>query len=248
VNSKGIVLGLIGIGAFIIIWELYAISIDYPLFPRVMEILTQIVKSILDEDFMPNFLSTFSIAIRGISLAVVVGFVLGVAMGESNLILKILSPLINSFRGVSGISLFPILIVVFGIGDGSRIFVIFWTAVFPIIINTIAGLNDVNHEVVEAGQTEGASKIHILIHLKIPLALTTILNGIKIGMGTGWISLVVAEMLGASRGLGFMLTWSAASFQFAKSYSYIFIVSAILGVLTAGVEYIQKQAEYKLLN
>lgn len=243
---KGTILGVVGVMSFILIWELYAIYRDYALFPRVYEIISQVWKSLNANDFLPNFSSTLSIALRGIGLAAIVGITLGVAMGESKHIRMIMNPLVNSLRGVAGISLFPILIVVFGIGDGSRIFVIFWTAVFPVLMNSIYALSKVDHELVEAGQIGGANRLEILLYIKMPLALTTILTGIKIGMGTGWISLVVAEMLGASRGLGFMLSWSAASFQFAKSYSYIVIVSAVLGILTAGIEILQKAVQKKI--
>lgn len=245
-KRKGIILGFIGVISFLIIWELYAISRNYPLFPRVYEIITSVVSSILADDFLPNFLSTLSISLRGILASVIVGVPLGLAMGESRTIRQLIGPLFNSLRGVAGISLFPILIVIFGIGDGARIFVIFWTALPAVVMNTIAGLYTIDHEVVEASQTMGASRMQVLFYIKIPLAFDYILNGIKIGMGTGWISLVVAEMLGASRGLGFMLSWSAASFQFAKSYSYIVIISAILGLLTAMVEGVQKAVQKKL--
>lgn len=243
---SSVMLGIAGLLLFIGLWDLYSIYKDYSLFPRANEIVKQLLKVISSKEFISNFTSTIKLALLGTLYATIFGILLGTAIAESKILNKLISPLINSLRGVAGISLFPILIVIFGIGDASRIVVIFWTAWPSILMSTYRNLLAVDKEVLEASQVFGAGRWTTLIRIKFPLSTLGILNGIKIGVGSGWISLVVAEMLGASKGLGYMLNWSAQTFRFAESYAYIVIISAVLGIITAILDAISKWLERKI--
>lgn len=187
------------------------------------------------------------ILLIGIGVAIAFGIVVGILIDFSETIKHLLTPLIELFRNIPSITLFPILLVVFGIGDTSRIFVIFWTSAPAIILSTIYGLRTVEKSIIEAAQTFGANKLQILWHIKLPLALPEILNGIKIAIGSGFVAIVVAEMLGASKGLGFMVLWTTNSFKYHETYSYIIII-AIIGAVANGVmTQIIKHYERKLL-
>lgn len=151
-------------------------------------------------------------------------------MSLSNTIRYIFNPLVELFRNVPSITLFPILLVIYGIGDFSRIFVIFWTAYPSILLSTLYGLRTIDKAVIEAAKIEGANEWQIMRYVKIPLAFSEVLNGTKIGIGSGFVAIVVAEMLGASKGLGYMVLWSTNSFKYAETYAYIIII-ALVGLL-----------------
>ena len=247
-NNKIIksLLGILGIILFLIFWELLHVTKNTPAIPSVKSLFIGIFNLFSSQDFYFNLFSSLKISIIGIFLASIFGIFLGILMNEIVFFKKLLSPLINSFRGIASLSLFPILIVLFGIGDSVRIFIIFWTAWPPILLNTIRGLEEIESELLDASKNLGCNKLQTLFYVKLPLASLNIVNGIKVGIGTGWISLIAAEMLGATKGLGFMILVSSQTFKFSTSFAYIFISSAICGIATFFINVIMKIINKKL--
>ena len=100
--------------------------------------------------------------------------------------------------------------------------------------------------IIEAAQSAGANKWQIMRLIKFPLAIPEILNGIKIGMGSGFVAIVVAEMLGASKGLGFMVLWSTNAFNYNETYAYIIIIALVGAVANYLMSVIINRYERKL--
>jgi len=239
-------LGLLGVFIFLSIWELNSSLAAKSYFPSAINVMLKIVDVLMSDRFITHLMSSLTIALAGIGYAIIIGVVVGVAMGEVMWIRRLLEPLTHSLRGIASLSLFPILIIVFGIGIGSRVFVIFWTAWPPILISSIKSISDADKELVEASQTMGATRMQILTLIKIPLASSRILTGVKIGFGTGWISLIAAEMLVSTSGIGFMIINLTQTFRFEEAYAYVLIASALLFILTALLDIIIKQVDKKI--
>jgi ABC-type nitrate/sulfonate/bicarbonate transport system permease component len=165
----------------------------------------------------------------GFLIATIFGIVLGTLIYQNKVIEQTIMPLVDAVRPLSALALFPLIILLFGIGEASKVFVIFFTAWPPILINTLHGLREVDKATIEAAKVDGASKWHTLINITMPLALPTIVTGLKIGLSTGWISLVAAEMLGAQSGLGYSIVFYANSFQYPDMFAVILTV-ALLGL------------------
>ena len=215
---------------FICLWQLLVVINKDPTLISAEKIGKKLLEIIVDEKFHKNLLSTLKITAIGISIAIIFGFSLGIIMSLSDTLRYIFNPLVELFRNVPSITLFPILLVIYGIGDFSRIFVIFWTAYPSILLSTLYGLRTIDKAVIEAAKIEGANEWQIMRYVKIPLAFSEVLNGTKIGIGSGFVAIVVAEMLGASKGLGYMVLWSTNSFKYAETYAYIIII-ALVGLL-----------------
>lgn len=241
-------LGLLGILFFILVWEILSKNKNTAVLPDIKYIGKSLIQVLSSQDFSIHFKSSMKILFFGIMLAVGVGFILGVLLAEFRLFDYFLSPVFNSIRGVAGISLYPVLIVIFGLSDMSKIFIVFWTAFPSILIAAYRNILTIEKELLEAGSVFGIDRFHMLTKVKIPLAISGTMNGIKIGVGSGWVSLVVAEMLGATKGLGFMLSFSANTFNFDNSFSYIIIISLTLGILTSIINFITYQIERRLFN
>lgn len=239
-------IGLLGIITVIILWELYSNYINTPVFPPVKNIFQSLINNLTSNNFSTHFISSIKILLSGVGLAIIVGFTFGLLMAEIKIVNYFVAPIFNSIRGVAGISLYPILIVLFGLSDLPRIIIVFWTAFPSILISTYRQISTTKQELLNVGMVFGASRWRMIKDVKVPLALPEIISGIKIGVGSGWISLVVAEMLGATSGLGYMISYSANVFRFADSYSYLIIVSVLLGILTAIIELINKKVERRL--
>ena len=143
----------------------------------------------------------------GFILAAAIGVPLGLIMGWSKRLNRLVSPVIEMLRPVPPLAWIPIAILWFGIGIKSAAFIIFLGAVFPIILNTIDGVVSVRPVLIEAARTLSAGNKDILLKVLVPGALPSIFVGLRIGLGIGWMTLVAAEFTGVKSGygLGYMI-------------------------------------------
>ena len=132
------------------------------------------------------------------------------------------------------IALSPLFILWLGIGVASKIAIVFLTAVFPILINTIAGLTATDRTLVEVARSFGASKAQIYLKIRIPAATPFILAGLRLSVARGLVGVVVAELSGARAGLGFLILTSAQNFDTAALFLGV-IIFAIAGVASVGL-------------
>ncbi|MCQ2059778.1 MAG: ABC transporter permease [Bacteroidaceae bacterium] len=239
--------GAVGIIAFIVFWQVLCAVKQDPALISIEKIFNSLVNIVNDKRFYANLLSTLKIVLSGIIVAIVFGMSAGILMDINESIKNIFSPIVEMFRNIPSITLFPILLVIYGIGDTARIFIIFWTASPAIILATTYGLRMVDRDVVEAAQSAGADSARIMMQIKLPLAMPEILNGIKIGIGSGFVAIVVAEMLGATRGLGYMVLWSTNSFKYSETYAYILIIALVGAIVNLMMNIIIKIYEVKVL-
>lgn len=163
----------------------------------------------------------------GFCVAAVIGVGIGIGMHRWPWMKAAVMPVVDAFRPVAALTLFPIIILTLGIGEVSKIFIICWTAWPACLLNTYQGLQDVDRSVIEAARLDGASEAQLIAYVSIPLAMQVIITGLRIGLSGGWISLVAAEMLGANSGLGFAVMLYSNSFQFAEMYAVIFTIALI---------------------
>jgi ABC-type nitrate/sulfonate/bicarbonate transport system permease component len=151
---------------------------------------------------------------------------IGIAMGWWKRVHEQLDPIIEILRPIPPIAWIPLSILWLGIGNGQNQFIIFLGIFFPLLINTIQGVKNIEPNLVRAARCLGASEWQILKRVVLPAALPQVLTGIRIGFGVGWMALVAAELVGASSGLGFLI-------NDARSLLKTDVV--ILGMLTIGV-------------
>jgi NitT/TauT family transport system permease protein len=220
---------LSGFAVLAIVWELTARSVSNPIFPPLTRVLPALAALLLSGEIVPHILASLQIVLVGFAVASFFGITLGLAVAEFRLIDTIISPLVDTMRPIAALTIFPLLILAFGLGTSARVFVIFWTAWPPILLNTVQAIRKVDVNVLEAAQLDGAGRGALLRFFKIPLAGPFLLTGLRIGMGTGWISLVASEMLGSSRGLGFSILAYSQTFRFPEMYAVIILI-ALLGL------------------
>lgn len=237
--------GFLGIVLFILTWQLLKVIKNDPALISADVIFKTFFEIITSGEFYKHFFSTLKIVLIGISIGTAVGIALSIMIDMSKTAKKIITPVIEILRNIPSITLFPILLVMYGVGDTARIFIIFWTATPAIIISSVFGLRTVDKSVIEAAQTFGANTWQIMWKIKLPLAFPEILNGIKIGIGSGFVAIVVAEMLGASKGLGFMVLWSTNAFKYAETYAYIIIIGLVGAAVNYGMSLVIKHYERK---
>jgi len=145
------------------------------------------------------------------ALAVVIGIPVGIAMGVSRIARGIFDPPIEFYRPLPPLAYLPLMIIWFGIGEQSKIMLLFLAIFAPVALSARSGVRSVSQEQIQAALSMGASRAQMVRHVVLPSALPEILVGLRIGMGVGWTTLVAAEMVAADAGLGKMV-YNASNF------------------------------------
>lgn len=208
-------------------WQIMSMIKSTPALPQIPAILSTFFRLVIDLEYWTHIGNSLSIVLSGIVIAIAFGFTCGLLVFEYSTIRLMAMPVVDMIRGVSGLTLLPLLIILVGIEAPSRIIIIFWTAWPAVMLSTIHAL-DIDKSITEAAQIDGAGRWRIMFKIRIPVAGTGIMTGIRIGVSGGWISLIAAEMLGATSGLGYFLLYSSQAFLFSEVYATI-IVIAVLG-------------------
>jgi NitT/TauT family transport system permease protein len=177
----------------------------------------------------------------GFVIAAVVGIVIGSLTGVSEAVSECLDPLINALYATPLVALSPILILALGIGPVSKVAIVCMLAVFPILINTNAGIKSADESLIEAARSFAATRFDIFHRVLLPSALPFIVAGFRLGIGRGLIGIFIGEMFGAQDGLGYLISVSAQSFNIAGMFTGVLILAASGVLCSALFEYIERR-------
>lgn len=161
-----------------------------------------LLRAVQDPGVITDLLITLRRVATGFAYAALIGLPLGYLMGYSRTALRFLDPLINSLRQIPIMAWVPLTIVWFGLGDGPTVFLIAVSGLFPILLSTIAGVQEISQDYYHAARSMGAGPLSIFAHIIVPGSLPSIMTGMRIGMGTGWMSVICAEFIATSSGYG----------------------------------------------
>lgn len=171
-------------------------------------------------------ISTFRI-LAGFVAAVVAGVLVGLAMAVSPRVQAAVDPLLQFLRPIPPLAFIPLLVLWFGIGEISKILLIFFCTIPIIILNTVSGVAGTQTGRVRAAQCLGANTAQLFRYVVLPSALPEIFTGMRVGLGVAWTCLVAAEMVAASQGLGWMVMRAGDNLQ----AGVVFVVIITIGVI-----------------
>jgi len=166
----------------------------------------------------------------GVGLAIAAGVVLGVIIGWYRRLAMVFEPFVNALYATPRVALIPLILIWFGIGMWSKVFIVFINAFFPVLINTIGGIRATDADLLRAARAFCASDWQIFTTLAIPGSVPFILTGIRQGVALGLIGVVVGEMVGSSQGVGFMVAYGGQTFNTDTLFVGM-IVIAFSGIL-----------------
>lgn len=141
----------------------------------------------------------------GFSLSVLIAVPLGIGMGLSPLLNNLAEPFVRIFSPIPGVAWIPLAILWYGLGDGAAIFIITISSIFPILLNTIQGMRDVDPNLVDAARTMGATRAQVIRRVMFPSLIPYLITGFRTGIGYSWRVVITAEMVGVPKGIGYML-------------------------------------------
>jgi ABC-type nitrate/sulfonate/bicarbonate transport system permease component len=166
--------------------------------------------------------------------------VLGIAMGLSRPVRAIFEPLIAATYPIPKSSILPLALLIFGLGEGSKIFMVAVGVFFPVAINATTGVLEINKIYLDVGKNYKASRWNTFRTIALPGALPVVMTGIRLGLGMGLVLIAVAEMIGAKSGLGYVI-WSAwETFAVEQMYVGLFVIAIIGSVLTIILNEVEK--------
>ncbi len=177
----------------------------------------------------------------GLGFAVLTAVPVGIAIGSNRIARGILDPLIEFYRPIPPLAYLPLIVIWCGIGELSKVLLIYLAIFAPIAIATATGVRTVDPAKLRAAQSLGATRAQLIRHVILPSALPDILTGVRIGLGVGWSTLVAAELIAATSGLGFMVQ-SAAQFLVTDVVVLgILVIALIAFALEMGLRALQRK-------
>jgi NitT/TauT family transport system permease protein len=179
--------------------------------------------------------------IIGYVIASILGIALGLAMASSALAKQTSQPWISGLYATPTIALAPLFILWFGIGISSKVMVVILLVLFPVTINTEAGLRTTSPRLIEMLRSFGATPRQIFLKVSLPYATPFILAGIKLGIGRGLIAVVVAELFGSRAGLGRLISQSADAFNMPELFAGVIVLAAAGIAMTAGFGWLERK-------
>lgn len=246
IPSNVVISALTLLAILVVWWGVTAMQLISPLFlPAPQQVLKQLV-SISTQGFMDATLGQHLAASLGRILvallaAVVIGVPVGIAMGLNPTVRGILDPIIEIYRPVPPLAYLPLMVIWFGIGETSKILLIYLAIFAPVTLAAAAGVRSVEQVRVRAAQALGANRWQVLWYVVLPNALPEILTGLRIGLGVGWSTLVAAELIAATRGLGFMIQSAGEFLATDVVIAGISVIALIAFALELGLRTLQRR-------
>ncbi len=173
-------------------------------------------------------------------VAIAVAVPLGFWMGLSRTTHSLVDPIVELLRPVSGIAWLPLALFIFGIGDTLPVFIMVYVAFFPILLNTVAGVHQVDPKLVAAAATMGVGKRALLLHVVVPAALPLVMVGIRLAFAAAWAAIVAAELIGAPSGLGFAIEWNRELLMTPKVFAFIAVIGFVGYLCDVGLRAVQR--------
>lgn len=240
---------LIGATAFLAVWTMAALSgmTSREFLPTPWDVVKRfahlLVEPFSGHTLLVHLLSSFQRFGMGFAIAVTVGIPLGLLMAWFPWVDRIVSPAFDAVRFVAPIAWVPFAALWFGTGIGGPVLIIFMGAFPPVLINTYRGAKYVDRKYIEAAQMLGASNMRAMTQVLMPAALPSIVSGLRISAGLGWQSLVGAELIVASSGVGYLMVKGQAAVSTATVMSGMIAIGAVGVLIDVALRRLQQRIE-----
>jgi len=229
---EGLILGGTAVIAVLAFWEFiwYKQWVSPLFFSGPSAILKQFWYLLTEGSLPDDILFSGKNFVLGLSAATVTGVVLGVLIGWYRKLRMIFDPFLNALYATPRIAMIPLIIIWFGIDWQSKVFIVYMSSFFPILVNTVAGVRSLDPDLLRAARAFCASDWQIFKTIAIPGSVPFILTGIRQGVALGLIGVVVGEMFGGSKGVGFLVAYGGQTFQTDTVFVGVFLI-ALSGML-----------------
>jgi ABC-type nitrate/sulfonate/bicarbonate transport system permease component len=224
--------GIATLFALLLLWE-FSARLSHHIqfyFPPISQIILSLFELFLSREVVSHLLLTLSRFLRGYLLAAAIAVTCGLVLGYARLAYKLLEALIEFLRPMPSVAIIPVAILFFGIGDSMMVAVTVYACTWPILINTIDGVRNIDQTLINTGRTFGLRRWQILKQIALPGASPYIVTGLRISLPIALILVTTSEMVVGGSGLGFFILDEERSLRTSNMYAGVVLV-AVLGYM-----------------
>lgn len=221
--------GSVSIVVLAFVWELAPrlALVDATFLPPLSKVLAAWWELVLSGALLENFQASIVRSISGLLLAILFSIPIGLLIGYYKPVAVILSPVLELFRNTAALALLPVFILILGIGETSKISIVLFACTWPILLNTVNGVRNVDPLLVKSARSLGLPHSKLFIKVILPASLPSIFTGIRLAGASSILVLIAAEMVGAKAGLGYLINYTQYNFQIPEMYAGILTISAL---------------------
>jgi sulfonate transport system permease protein len=215
--------------AFLAIWQVSSRAgwVNAAVLPPIDMIVAALWKGLAGGTLLGDIAISLQRAGLAFAAAVAVAIPLGLFMGQVRAVETALDPILQVFRQTSALALYPVFILLLGLGEASKVFVIFWATLFPLLLNTISGVKEVDPKLLEMARVYGATRLTVFRRVVLPAAVPSIFVGLRLSATTALLLLIASEMIGANKGIGFQVMNAQYNFQIPLMFAAIVILAGL---------------------
>ena len=212
--------------------------------PPPTEVLSAGAQLVREGSLQRDIMASLQRVLIALGVATLIGLPLGLMIGMSKRMAWFFEPIINFFRPIPPLAWIPLSIVWLGVSESQNVFIIFLGAFFPILLNSVQGVRQVDAQLVRAAKTLGASPLSIALTVLMPGALPSIFVGFRVGTGIAWMALVAGEIVAASSGLGYLIMQGRMLFR----PDYIIVGMVVIGMIGLALDFLLRVAQKSIMR
>ena len=210
--------------------------------PAPSSVLVSIGEMLVSGSLPANLGATMSRILLGLSCGAGAGLLLGLAMGASRRIRRVIDPIVAALHPIPRLAFFPLIIVVLGVGESSKLAAVSLGAFFPMLLNTVAGVRGMNPVHLELARNFGASRRQMFLHVLLPGSMPLMLTGLRLSANAAFHSTIGVEMVGSRTGIGAMLWLSWQTFRIDHLYAILVVIAAIGIALASFIRWVTQRS------
>ena len=227
-------------------WMITATGLIAPLYlPGPAAVLTKVAQvareGYVDATLWQHLWASLARVLAALVIALLTAVPLGLALGLSRVVKALVDPWIEFYRPIPPLAYLPLIVIWFGIGEVSKVLLIFLAIFAPVVVATTAGVMGVDPIRIRVAQSLGATRLQLVRHVVLPSALPTIMTGVRIALGAGWSTLVAAELIAATRGLGFMIQSASQFLATDLVVGGILVIALIAAAFEIALRFLQRR-------
>ncbi|MFC3965029.1 ABC transporter permease [Nocardia jiangsuensis] len=227
---------LIAIVAFLAFWEVAPRTglVDEVFLPPFSTVAQAFADLLGSGELWIHVEASLGRSLSGFAIALAIAVPLGIAIAWYKPVAELLNPILELFRNTAALALLPVFVLILGIGETSKVALVVYASVFPILLNTITGVRTVDPLLIKSAASLGLSPLRLFQKVILPAAIPSIFTGLRMAAASSILVLLAAEMVGARAGLGYLITAAQQNFQIPNMYAGILAIS-LLGLSFNGL-------------
>jgi NitT/TauT family transport system permease protein len=227
-SHAGISIWLVRVGALAVVLAAWGVAANTSRFvPSIGATCQALWDGFADGSFGSGLRATFEAVVLAFVISAGLALVSGVVLGRSRFWGAVCDPIILVLFAVPRFVMYPVFLTIYGVGMTSKIWIGVLSAIFPILINTIAGIRDVSDALVKLGRSVGCGPVSITRKIYLPAALPTVMVGMRLGFCIAFLAIIVAELVAATEGLGLMIRDAYGLQRYPEMFAIVVLVTLV---------------------